>query len=211
MKILNEEIKKILIDKTGLSNKRPSGANLKFKLIKFGVIENKCSICNIHNMYNGRALNLHLDHINGNPFDNRIENLRLLCPNCHSQTDTFCGKNKKSHLLNKTIKKDKVKKFFRRVRIKRADNFCKMCNKKISYKTKHCKKCNGIYCNPPKIVWPTIEELEILLKKYNYTQLGKLLGVSDNAIRKRIRKNGKSLPETIYNNRPKNNRSDGQK
>jgi hypothetical protein len=43
--------------------------------------------------WNNKGLVLQLDHINGVHNDNRVENLRILCPNCHSQTDTFCAKN----------------------------------------------------------------------------------------------------------------------
>lgn len=53
----------------------------------------RCEICDIDS-WNGRPLTLQIDHINGVGTDNRMENLRFLCPNCHSQTDTFGGKNK---------------------------------------------------------------------------------------------------------------------
>jgi len=56
-----------------------------------GLLEYKCSICGINTWLN-KPLTLQLDHINGDNRDNRIEILRLLCPNCHSQTDNFCGK-----------------------------------------------------------------------------------------------------------------------
>lgn len=53
-----------------------------------------CADCGVGETWNGKQLVLQLDHINGVYNDHRIENLRLLCPNCHSQTSTFCGKNK---------------------------------------------------------------------------------------------------------------------
>ena len=53
-----------------------------------------CSECGVGEVWNSKSLVLQLDHINGVHNDHRLENLRLLCPNCHSQTDTFCGKNK---------------------------------------------------------------------------------------------------------------------
>ena len=65
---------------------------MKARLLNNELLEYKCSICNLVE-WNGKAISLQLDHINGQRKDNRIENLRLLCPNCHSQTDTFCGKN----------------------------------------------------------------------------------------------------------------------
>ena len=56
---------------------------------------NKCEICNIED-WNNKPLSLHVDHIDGNSDNNFPVNLRLLCPNCHSQTETFCGRNKKN-------------------------------------------------------------------------------------------------------------------
>lgn len=67
--------------------------DLKRKIIKEKILEYKCSICGISEWLN-KPLSLQLDHINGINNDNRIENLRFLCPNCHTQTPTWGSKKR---------------------------------------------------------------------------------------------------------------------
>jgi len=68
-------------------------AGVRRVIIKDSLIPYKCGECGISE-WNNRKLALHLDHINGKNSDHRLENLRFLCPNCHSQTETYTGKNK---------------------------------------------------------------------------------------------------------------------
>lgn len=65
--------------------------NLKARIIKAGLIPNQCSNpeCQVAGEWLGKPITLHLDHINGDRLDDRIENIRFLCPNCHSQTPTY--------------------------------------------------------------------------------------------------------------------------
>lgn len=62
------------------------------RLVREGVLEEKCYECGITE-WRGQKLRFRLDHINGKNRDHRRENLRFLCPNCDSQTDTYCGRN----------------------------------------------------------------------------------------------------------------------
>jgi 5-methylcytosine-specific restriction endonuclease McrA len=84
----------IAYSKVLVENSTYKRENLKRRLIEDGILEYKCSICGI-NEWNNKKIVLEIDHINGINNDNRIENLRLLCPNCHSQTEHFRGRNKK--------------------------------------------------------------------------------------------------------------------
>ncbi|QBZ72750.1 HNH endonuclease [Gordonia phage GodonK] len=70
--------------------------NLRARLIEDGVKEAKCERCGIVE-WNGEPAPLELDHINGDNTDNRLENLRILCPNCHAQTPTWRRKKSKPH------------------------------------------------------------------------------------------------------------------
>ena len=83
------ELTEILVEHSTYANI----SRLKQRLIHEGLLEYKCAICGISE-WNGAPLSLQLDHINGINDDHRLENLRFLCPNCHSQTDTYAGKNK---------------------------------------------------------------------------------------------------------------------
>lgn len=75
-------------------SRRINGARLKDVTFALGLLENKCLFCGLEEEWNGQPITLQIDHINGNNKDNRIENLRILCPNCHTQTDTFAGRNR---------------------------------------------------------------------------------------------------------------------
>jgi DNA-binding CsgD family transcriptional regulator len=66
--------------------------NLKLRLIKEGLKQERCERCDL-TAWLGEPLSLALHHINGDRLDHRLENLELLCPNCHSQTDTYSGRN----------------------------------------------------------------------------------------------------------------------
>lgn len=145
-------------------NSSYSRYNLKIRAFKEGILKNECYICKLKPEWNGQPLSLQLDHINGISDDNRIENLRILCPNCHTQTDNFAGKRKK------------------------VKNFCG-CGNKIFKTSKSCVKCSNKInsLNYRKVERPSLEVLKEDIKNLNYSGTGRKYGVSDNAIRKWIK------------------------
>jgi Zn finger protein HypA/HybF involved in hydrogenase expression len=70
-------------------NSQYNSAHLKNRVLKSELLEYKCVQCGNEGEWNGKKLVLQIDHINGVNTDNRIDNLRFMCPNCHSQTETF--------------------------------------------------------------------------------------------------------------------------
>jgi 5-methylcytosine-specific restriction endonuclease McrA len=135
--------------------------HIKRYILKYKLLDYECSICKLTHWLDS-PLSLHIDHINGVSTDNRIENLRFLCPNCHSLTDTYCGKNNKKMPLN----------------------FCK-CGSKILKASLHCAKCSRK--NQYKINWVDTEKLIELVLQHGFVQTGKIVGVTDNAVRKHLR------------------------
>ena len=80
------------LEKALVKNSPLAGQRIKRRLLESGLLPIECATpeCPVKTEWKGKRLVLVLDHINGDRTDNRIENLRLLCPNCNSQTETFC-------------------------------------------------------------------------------------------------------------------------
>ena len=74
-----------------------SNKTRKKQMLELGVAY-ICAICKCEPVHCGKALVLQLDHINGKSGDHRLENLRFLCPNCHSQTDTYVSRNRNGNV-----------------------------------------------------------------------------------------------------------------
>ncbi len=161
----------------------------KKRLIKNGLLENKCYMegCSITTEWNNKPINLRLDHINGKNDDNRLENLRLLCPNCDSQTETYCGKNKRKNNLNE-ITQEGGQPTNKKRKQRNHTGQCLICGKN-AYEAKFCsQKCAHIAQR--KIQWPTKEELEKLLVSESYCAIGRMYQVSDTAVRKWVKSYG---------------------
>lgn len=123
-----------------------------------------CSICGQEPIWQNKELTLILDHINGINTDDRLENLRWVCPNCNMQLPTTNGKNKKT--LNQK-------------------NFCKDCGKEIDIRSERCIQCHGkTQIVPLDKMLVTREELKELIRTTPFTTIGKQFGVTDNAVRK---------------------------
>lgn len=82
-------LEEILVENSNYTNI----TRLKTRLLKAGLLEYKCMECDNTGEWNGKPLVLQLEHKNGKHNDHRLCNLGFLCPNCHSQTDTYAGKN----------------------------------------------------------------------------------------------------------------------
>ena len=85
--------RKIPMDQILVKDSTYARHNLKRRLIEENLLHYKCECCRNAGEHNNKPLVLQLDHINGINNDHRLENLRFLCPNCHTQQDTYAAKN----------------------------------------------------------------------------------------------------------------------
>jgi hypothetical protein len=153
MKKYNHDEKKEMCEIL-IENSTYSRASLKRRLIRESILEYKCSFCNNNGTWFGKKISLILDHINGVNNDNRLTNLRFLCPNCNATLETHCGGN----IKNKKNKKEK----------------------KILTVTHHIEKNKKLR----KTERPPLDTLINDINNLGYKGTGRKYGVSDNSIRK---------------------------
>lgn len=154
-----------------LSKERQPANKLRRALAEIGR-EYICEKCGNTGTWMGEPVQLEIDHINRNRADDRRENLRFLCPMCHSQESRL----------------------FHGVRIQAVKKRCEVCGKGICAKSKHCHKhkplSRGLRNRQQqcKIEWPSLDVLLEAKRNRKVFSLAKVLGVSDVAIHKRIRR-----------------------
>lgn len=132
------------------------GDALKKRLFRTGLLKYQCKICDCTGSWRGEELVLQLDHMNGNHRDNRIENLRILCPNCHSQTKTFGGRR------------------FRKIYI------CPACDKEYPGTGRICLKCDS---SKTHLKLPSNEEIERDIWMQPCNKLAELYKCSQSGLR----------------------------
>jgi hypothetical protein len=179
-----------------------SSHNLRLRLIRDGIKENKCEHCNLTE-FNNHPIPLELDHIDGNHDNNNLTNLRILCPNCHALTPTYTGKNKK--LKNKAkIERDRKAAEEKKLKLEEAEKQKEELLKEQETKKKEIEeiKINNPYYtgkeHKRKCVRPLKEELQKLLWEKPTVQIAKQFGVSDKAVEKWSKRYGLTKPERGY-------------
>jgi hypothetical protein len=144
-----------------------NGISIRKRLINDLGYEDKCSIeeCGQGPIWLGLPITLQVDHIDGDRFNNKLDNLRILCPNCHTQTKTFSNGQRIT-----------------------TYNYCE-CGVRISKNAVHCQKhVVQTVARVSKITYPPIPELVERVSTIGYAATGLELNISGNAIKKHLTK-----------------------
>ncbi len=168
--------------------------HLKRRLYDAGLKSRACELCGQGEDWRGRSMALILDHINGVPTDNRLENLQIVCPNCAATLDTHCGRKN------------------RHVSTTRACLYCGADFLPRDTSHRYCSKVCGLHSRGSraprperrKVDRPPYEQLMADVQSMSFLAIGRKYGVSDNAIRKWIRwyEYERRRPRTTEGGRP---------
>ena len=153
--------------------------HLKTRLYREGLKDRLCELCGQGELWRGRPMGLILDHINGVRDDNRIENLRIICPNCAATLDTHCGRKNRAEVEDREC-------------LRCGKSFCpryvrqRYCSRECGTRS---PRANRGVPNPElrRVERPPYDQLLREIAETSYLAVGRRYGVSDNAIRKWVR------------------------
>lgn len=168
------------LDEVLVQNSTYSRQHVKRRLFKEGLKEPMCEMCGQGEMWQGRPMGMILDHINGVRNDHRLQNLRIVCPNCAATLDTHCG---------------------RKNRVEKAKRPCRRCGTPFvpgRPQQRYCSRDCGTRWDRSKLRGkpkpasrrvgrPPYEQLLAEIEATGYCAVGRKYGVSDNAVRKWVR------------------------
>jgi hypothetical protein len=163
-----------------------SRSHLNDRLYAAGLTDRKCELCGQGESWNGRRMSMILDHVNGVGNDNRLENLRIVCPNCAATLPTHCGRNKP---------------------LSRTCPHCTASFKPNYTRHQYCSSACAARANASpqpekrKAVRPPLDILLREIDQFGYVAVGRRYGVTDNAIRKWLRAEGVDPPRGTWPNR----------
>jgi Zn finger protein HypA/HybF involved in hydrogenase expression len=175
--------KNLTFEEIFIENSPHASSTAKTFILKNKLLEFQCKLCGQLPYWNNKPLNLQMDHINGCNKDHRLENLRFLCPNCHTQTPTFGRKLRTGNLF----------------KIKR----CRDCGVEMNTKKTVCRTCflsirKVSASNRKRKFFIDKESLEKLVWEIPTENVGKMYNVSGKAVEKLCKKFGITKPGRGY-------------